>query len=218
MKEKKLNINNIIAFVYIFVGLFLIVTNGIQAYATYSNERRMLSNFYQNDKKNINNVENKDSTKSENSTEEKEENNDYLKDSPLDEYISVIKIPKINLEKGLFSKESKYNDVEYNIMIHEKSDDPTVEKGNIILVAHSGTSEISYFKNLNSLIIGDKVEIYYHGLKYIYKLSDIYEVEKVGKVEIKRDSNKNTLTMITCKHNTNLQVVYISELDSVEEY
>ncbi len=220
MEAKKLNINIIIAFSYIIIGLFLIATNGIQAYATYSNERQMLSNFYRNDKNKTNVEENKEN-KNENEVKEsiiQEENNDYIKDSPLDEYVSVIKISKINLEKGLFSKQSKYNDVEHNIMIHEKSDDPTVENGNVILVAHSGTAEVSYFRNLTSLNNGDKIEIYYHGLKYTYKLVNMYEVEKNGKVEIIRNTEKNTLTMITCKHNTNLQLVFISELDSIDEY
>ena len=103
-------------------------------------------------------------------------------------------------------------------MIHEKSDDPTTEKGNVILVAHSGTADISYFKRLNQLVIGDKSEIYYHGKRYTYKVTNIYEVNKTGKVEINRDDDKNTLTMITCKHDTDKQIVVISELDSVTNY
>ncbi len=185
--------NKIIGLIYIFIGLFLIITNGITVYANYSKEQKMLSDFYQKE-------------------------NSINKQVDYDKYVSIIKIPKINLEKGLFSKSSKYNNIEYNVMIHENSDTPLVENGNVILLAHSGTSEVSFFKNLNKLEKNDITEIYYQGLKYNYKVVNIYEVEKTGKVEINRNIDKNTLTMITCKHNTNKQIVVISELDSVTNY
>ncbi len=224
----KINVNKLIGIAYVVIGLFLIITNGFQAYAKYSGEREKLSSFYENDKKqkespstNIQNNQ-KETTKSnlgeENKIEDTKQTNDALPESNLDEYVSVVKIPKINLEKGLFAKNSKYNNVEYNIMIHEESDNPTTKAGNIILVAHSGTSDISFFKNVTFLSNGDKVELYYHGYKYIYSIVNKYEVEKTGKVEIIRDTNKNTLTMITCKHNTNKQIVVISELNEVTEY
>ena len=221
------NSNKIIGLIYIIIGLFLIVTNGVNVYAEYSNEKKLLTSFYNNDK-DIQEIEEMTVTDSNNVvktttvTDKKDysvvKTTDYIKDSVLDEYIAVVKIPKINLEKGLFSKTSKYNDVEHNIMIHEKSDNPTVDKGNVILVAHSGTAEISFFKRLNELVIGDNTEIYYHGKKYTYVVTNIYEVDKTGTVEIKRDNDKKTLTMITCKHGTNKQIVVISELQKTSEY
>lgn len=39
-----------------------------------------------------------------------------------------------------------------------------------------------------------------------------YDVEKTGTVEILRNVQKNTLTLITCRHNTNKQIVIICEL------
>ena len=226
----KINVNRLIGVIYVVIGLFLIITNGFQAYAKYSGEREKLSSFYETDKKNKENpstiiekdiketTNNNSNAQENNNIEETEPTTDALLESDLDEYVSVIKIPKINLEKGLFAKNSRYNNVEYNIMIHEESDTPITKAGNIILVAHSGTSDISFFKRVNLLSKGDKVEIYYHGYKYIYSIVNEYEVEKTGKVEIIRDISKNTLTMITCKHNTNKQIVVISELEEVVEY
>ena len=49
------------------------------------------------------------------------------------------------------------------------------------------------------------------GIKSIYKIVDKYETKKNGKVNIKRDINKNTLTLITCKAFTDKQIVVISE-------
>ena len=42
------------------------------------------------------------------------------------------------------------------------------EKGNVILASHSGTSSISYFKNLYKLSIGDEAKIFYKGNVYYF--------------------------------------------------
>ena len=64
---------------------------------------------------------------------------------------------------------------------------PNIENGNLILASHSGTSNISYFKNLYKMQEGNKIYIYYSGIKYVYVLNNIYDVNKTGEVEIKRD-------------------------------
>ena len=50
-------------------------------------------------------------------------------------------------------------------------------------------------------------------------LNNIYDVNKTGEVEIKRDPNKNTLTLITCtKDSDTKQTVYITYLKNKEQY
>ncbi|MEI3402428.1 MAG: hypothetical protein V8R51_09140 [Clostridia bacterium] len=44
-----------------------------------------------------------------------------------------MKIPSINLERGLVAKDSYYNNVNRNIKILDKSDMPDQENGNVIL-------------------------------------------------------------------------------------
>ena len=61
------------------------------------------------------------------------------------------------------------------------------------------------------LNIGDEASIIYSGQTYTYKLVNVYEINKTGKAKIIRDSRKSTMTLITCKHNTDKQVVYIFE-------
>jgi len=131
-------------------------------------------------------------------------------------YIAVLKIPKIGLEKGLASKENYYNNVNRNIQILTESDMPDVDKGNVILAGHSGNSGVSYFRKLNKLQIDDTVSISYNGKEYIYKMVNSYEIEKNGYAHILRNAEKTTLTMITCKHNTNKQLVVICELVEVK--
>ena len=135
--------------------------------------------------------------------------------TPNINYIAVIKIPKIGLEKGLASKGSYWNNVNRNIEILSESDMPDVDKGNVILASHSGNSSISYFRKLNKLQNDDIVSIVYNGKEYKYKMVNSYEIEKNGYAHIVRNAEKSTLTLITCKHNTNKQIVVICELVEV---
>lgn len=128
------------------------------------------------------------------------------------DYFAVIKIPKIGLEKGLASKGSYYNNVNRNILVVKESDMPDKDKGNVILAGHSGSGRTAYFKNLHKLVRDDEVSIFYNGSEYKYKVVNQYDIEKTGTANIVRNAEKNTLTLITCRHNTNKQIIYICEL------
>ena len=128
------------------------------------------------------------------------------------DYIALIKIPKINLKKGLCNINSKCNNVNQNIQILKDSDYPNVDGGNFILAGHSGTRNISYFKNLDKLVVGDGISIFFNGYEYRYEVKKIYDIEKTGTADIVRNQDKTTLTLITCRHNTNKQIIIICEL------
>ncbi len=143
--------------------------------------------------------------------EEKEETKvpviDYSK------YLGVLEIPKIGLKRGFYNTDSKYNNIQYNVAMVKGSTLPSVLNGNLILMAHSGAATISYFEYLYNLSIGDNAYITYNGGKYSYKLVNVYNVAKTGKVKIIRNYDETVLTLITCTRNANnLQTVYIFEL------
>lgn len=162
--------------------------------------------------------------------------NDYIKDTSInednvfsdvvddstnivDQYLLVIEIPKIGLKRGVYNFTSSLNNIEQNITIMDESNLPDEVNGNVVLEAHSGTSNISYFNDLYKLKEEDLVYIYYQGIKYIYKVNNIYDVEKDGSVEVYRDLNKNTLTLITCKNDTDdKQMVVILYFVNQENY
>ena len=134
-------------------------------------------------------------------------------------YIAVLEIDSINLKRGLVAYDSKYNSVKYNIQILDSSDMPDVKNGNLILAAHNGTSNVSFFSNLSSIKQGDLINVYYNGYKYVYKYTNSYEVDKNGKVQIIRDKMNNAITLITCKDNSDTkQVVYVGYLIEKTEY
>ena len=144
---------------------------------------------------------------------DKEENSSTIN------YIAFLEIEKINLMQGLLPKSSYYNNVDYHVEILDISDFPDVINGNFILAGHSGTSNVAFFKNLYKLKIGDNAKIYYQNKVYSYNIVNIYNENKDGSVNIYRDSNKTTLTLITCTENDKTkQTIYILELVGVETY
>lgn len=130
-----------------------------------------------------------------------------------EEYLGILEIKKIKLRKGFYKLNSNLNNVDKNIMIVSSSDMPNVKKGNLILASHSGNSSVSYFRYLDKLDMEDIASIYYLGKKYDYKLINYYDVNKNGSVQIIRNNDINTLTLITCKKNTDKQTVFIFELN-----
>lgn len=140
-------------------------------------------------------------------TESKKPNTSY-------HYIGYLEIPRIGLKKGFVSKNSKYNDINYNVTIAQGSTYPDVANGNFILMAHSGDAYISYFANLYRLKMGNIAKVTYDGKEYKYKLVKVEEQPKTGVVAIHRDNyNTKALTLITCtKDNDTTQTIYIFEL------
>lgn len=196
----------IVASLFMIVGIGFIGGKILLNKILDKKENQKISDYYEIQNEVMSISEDKNNEKS-----QKEEQN-------IDEnYIAILKIPKINLTKGIYSKDSYMNNVNRSIQIIEKSDYPDVEGGNFILAAHSGTARISYFRNLSKLSVEDKVSIDYNGKTYNYKVANIYSVEKTGKVEIKRNNNKNALTLITCEDNTNKQIVVICQLTNKGE-
>ncbi|MGN1342853.1 MAG: sortase [Bacilli bacterium] len=143
--------------------------------------------------------------------EVKENNNDYT----YEEYLGIIDIPKIDLYKGFYNKNSNLNNVKFNLYVLPESNYPDTDKGNLIIAGHSGNYNNSYFANLYKLVIGDTITIHYNNTDYVYKITNIYNEEKTGKVRIFRNKNKTTLTLITCtKDDDYHQTIYIAELIS----
>lgn len=127
-------------------------------------------------------------------------------------YIGELSIPKIKLRRGFVAKESRYNNIEYNVTVAKEADYPDVPLGNFILMAHSGNAYISFFDKLYKLQIGDEASVSYNAVIYNYRLTNIYNQAKTGTVAIYRNPNVKTLTLITCTHNDDYnQTIYIFE-------
>lgn len=203
-KRRKKSWFIIIGSLIIVLGFSLLSFDFIKPYVDENTEEKSLEQFYIKEEQII---DKNDKTTPDEVEKEKKPKVKY-------DYIAVLKIPKINLEKGLVEKSSKYNNINYGVQILKESDSPDVINGNVILAAHSGTANISYFRNLDKLDLGDDAIIYYQGNTYNYKVVKKYDADKTGKINIKRDRNTSTLTLITCRHNTDKQIVIILELQN----
>lgn len=201
----------------IIIGIVIILSGFVLGFYEYFQERKnktfseMNILLYENEI-----PENKTEAEEKIENTEIEEKNEEISSNSNEtsfSYMGFLEIPKINLKRGFFDLESKYNNVDKNVTIIKGSTMPDTQNNNLILAAHSGNCSYCYFDKLYKLENGDKAYINYNNKKYEYKIVNIYEVEKDGTVAIYRDYSKNVLTLITCTRNSNTkQTVYILEL------
>ena len=119
----------------------------------------------------------------------------------VDEKNKIV-IEKIDLNQDIYS----YNEssVDENIIYLKETN---VKKDFFILAAHSGNSNISYFRNLNKLKINDELKIIFNNRSLKFKVDNIYYVRKTGKIILPVDS-KDVLYLTTCdKYNKNKQLI-----------
>lgn len=204
IRHRKSNILFIISVINLVIGITLFTYNSVYDYYLNMLDKNKVDNYISNSKIKVNVV----SIDNENTINNEEANN----------YLGIISIPKINLEQGFYGIDNPMNNVDKNIELISNSNMPDVENGTLILAAHSGNDRVSYFNKLYKLNIDDEIEIIYNKSKYLYKLIDIYEVEKTGSITLHNINNITSLVLVTCSNfNDNLQVVYISRLVNVSE-
>lgn len=204
IRHRKSNKLFIISVINLVIGITLFTYNSVYDYYLNMLDKNKVDNYINDSKIKVNIV----SIDNENTINNEEVNN----------YLGIISIPKINLEQGFYGIDNPMNNVDKNIELISNSNMPDVENGTLILAAHSGNDRVSYFNKLYKLNIDDEIEIIYNKSKYLYKLIDIYEVEKTGSITLHNINNITSLVLVTCSNfNDNLQVVYISRLVNVSE-
>ena len=203
--EKKLSNRTIviIGFVIMAIGLFLVTNDYFTGKKDKAYEKISVSLFSEQNGEVVDNTPQNIAAADIAVKEETKQGN----------YLGVLKIDKINLEQGFYDKDNAMNNVSKNVTLLGPSNYPDQKNGNTILVAHSGSSYLGYFKNLWQLGVGDLATISYKGKTYVYKSVNIYNDVKDGDVTIYRNKNKTTLTMITCtKDDDTKQTIYVAEL------
>ena len=190
----------IIGSLFLLIGVSLILYDFLSKRNVEINEQMAIEEFYTTQEE-----------IKEESTNDTQKVKEVKKQNKIN-YIAILKIPKIDLERGLVDPKSYLNNVKYNLEIVEGSSMPDNKNSNLIIASHSGTARISYFRNLNKLSINDEILLIYKNKTYKYKVSNKYEIEKTGTAKIIRNNNKTTITLITCKYKTNKQIVIIADL------
>ncbi len=214
MQKKNKNIKSQLSkvgFFFLIVGILVFISTPLRKIKGEVFEEMRLAIFQQNineENTTINDINTDNLQVTVESNKEAEENDKKTNYS----YIGELSIPKIKLKRGFVSKNSKYNNIQYNIAIAKEASYPDKERGNFILMAHSGNAYISFFDKLYRLEIGDEATVSYKAKKYKYKLTKVYNQPKTGQVAIYRNPNVKTLTLITCTHNDDYnQTIYIFE-------
>lgn len=117
-----------------------------------------------------------------------------------EEIIGNLVIDKINLDMPLYNIESKNNNIEENVTILNESILPPNEKSIVFLAAHSGTSKVSYFNDLDKLKTNDTILLTINNIKNTYQITNIYKQKKNGYIKVNKE-NKDQLILTTCDPN-----------------
>lgn len=199
--KEKIKINNkiIIGCFLAIIGLTIIFCNSLYNKIEKKEVKDKINNFIE---------EQSDATKKIQENINENDNNKKTEKERGENFIAVIEIPKINLRNGIYEKSSTLNNVDKNVQILMESSFPDENNGNVILAAHSGSGKTAYFKNLVKLKKGDDVNIYYNNSLYSYKVEEIYEVDKTGKIELE-DHSSSVLTLITCSEKDKTKQIVI---------
>lgn len=72
---------------------------------------------------------------------------------------------------------------------------------------------MSFFRNLNKVNINDRVNVYFNGIKYKYKIIKKYDIEKSGTASVLSSKENKYITLITCnQERKGYQVVVVGIL------
>lgn len=182
-KLKKLKIIILVSFGILSNGLYIITRNHTPVDLNIEEENQ---EYYQNN----------------------QEETSFEETKTVNNTISILEIPKINLKQQLPEINSSENDVNKNIYVVKETIFPSTGKtSHIILAAHSGYNKIAFFKRLPELEKDDIINFYYQNKKYTYKIIRKKEIEKNGTMTLEVTSSDD-ITLITCLKSTNKQIVY----------
>ena len=156
----------------------------------------------------INNINNNYNKK-----EIKKANNINTNNNNIELPIGKLIIKKININNNLYDINSKLNDIKYNIMINKSSILPDKDNSIMILQAHSGNSNISYFNRLNELEKNDEINLIINNINYKYIVYKKYEENKDYTIEYNQINNEKLLILTTCSTNdkTKQLIIYTKQ-------
>ena len=192
-KRKSRSLLKIIGFFLFALSLGLLIYSFVDKYTLQKEEEQLLEVFF---------------------TEyENKELEEVIEDEKIIEerYSIVLEIPSISLKKGLYDINSKKNNVDYNLEVLSNSNTPDIINGNLIIASHSGTSSVAYFDNLEEVKNEDEIIVFYDSQKYVYKVSNIYEVDKTGTISLQKKYGETIIALITCsKQDKTKQLVVVA--------
>lgn len=209
VKTKIINNKIIVVFIILLViisGIFICKT--IEDNQKIKEEDELITSFFDLDKEIPKDTNDNQSKVSDDNQKIKEE------------YVGVLQIPSINLQKGFYKESSKKNTVDIGLEVISGSQMPNIQDSELVIAGHSGSGYLAFFKELDKVEKGSLIYVYYDEIKYTYKLEETTITDKDGEIKIEKDTNSQTLILTTCNPNNRgkEQLILISKLINKENY
>ncbi|MEX0598400.1 MAG: sortase [Candidatus Paceibacterota bacterium] len=118
-------------------------------------------------------------------------------DEDIDTSLFQIQINSINLDSKLIS--STTNKDLWKGIWHRSNTGNPIQGGNMVITAHRFlyTGNNNTFYRLPNIKMNEIITLYWEGIKYDYRVYDIFEVTPDA-VEIEKNTDKHILTLYTC--------------------
>ena len=72
-------------------------------------------------------------------------------------------------------------------------------------------------KSLADVSIAEWRDNFYNNKEYKYNMVFTYDIEKTGKASLIKSTGTSILTLITCRQNTNKQIIIVCELVEIKD-
>lgn len=96
---------------------------------------------------------------------------------------------------------------------------PLEEDGNSVILGHRMWDHGRHFNRLDEVDVGDAIEVFKDGKRYIYRMTDSVVLEPDAMFQYFEPGDVNALTLVTCtpKRSFEDRLLVFAELESVEE-
>ena len=128
-----------------------------------------------------------------------------IKDNGIESLVKKAELVEPNLKENINQIIDSYSTHRTNCDAIAQQVLMSILRAEDLKKIHSARYRVKAMDSLAVKIIKKKAEL-------PKEPSNIYDIEKTGKAQIIRNKNASTLTLVTCRHNTNRQIIVICEL------
>jgi sortase A len=187
-------INKILLGVIISLGIYIVLAPFLPQILNSYNK---VENQNVNNNLNLNNSNIQNALLNPASYKDDESNNIPEIDEDIDKSLFKIQINSINLDSKLIS--SNTNKDLWKGIWHRSNTGNPVKGGNMVVTAHRFlyTGNNNTFYNLPKVKMNSVITLYWEGIKYDYRVYEIFEVTPDA-VEIEDNTDNHILTLYTC--------------------
>lgn len=180
-------IRKIVGLSFIIFGIVLVGITVWMKYDTYKQQKAIMDSFIS-----LGEVDNTIDELEQNISENNDEKENIYSTTGL----AIIEVPKLDLRIGMVEG-VKIENIKY-VAGHFPGTPMPGEEGNFCFAGHRVSYFGQPFKDADKLVQGDEFIVTYKNNKYIYEVTESFEVMPEDTYVLDNTPNESTMTLVTC--------------------